>query len=290
MRSAVVAGLALSAIAFLNVYIFLSDTTRIRQLQHAHAGLQRQQEALQSQQTQILRNQEDLQLNSKRQPQPLLRVAATGDDGGVGATDGNKNTKMEIASTAVRHQVEPVQELSQRVCGSPAIDGYAHVDPACLETSPTAKWWTGWIGDGGTPDELQVHFEYEADFDGLAVGWGINNKKATAQECAEACRNHRPGPHVGGPFQNLPCNAFVWCPTKHAVCFEPDAHKHTAGDCWLKFIEAPAQPEVNFRGKLSDEFRRRHPNAPARVQWVTGVLLPRGTSLGVGTMGPRSKW
>mmetsp|Transcript_1104 Transcript_1104/g.3307 ORF Transcript_1104/g.3307 Transcript_1104/m.3307 type:complete len:89 (+) Transcript_1104:177-443(+) len=70
-----------------------------------------------------------------------------------------------------------------------------------------------------------VHMEEEADYDGLAVGWGINNKKQSALECAEACRNHRPGPHVGGPFQNLPCNAFVWCPVKFEVCFEPDAHK-----------------------------------------------------------------
>lgn len=40
----------------------------------------------------------------------------------------------------------------------------------------------------------------------------------------------------------MPCNAFVWCPDD--VCFEPDAHHHTKGDCWLKFTEGPAYPEV----------------------------------------------
>ena len=36
-----------------------------------------------------------------------------------------------------------------RVCGSPAVDGYAHVKPDCLEASPTNKWWqvgaAGWV-------------------------------------------------------------------------------------------------------------------------------------------------
>jgi hypothetical protein len=29
--------------------------------------------------------------------------------------------------------------MSTRVCGSPAVDGYAHVNATCLEQSPTAK-------------------------------------------------------------------------------------------------------------------------------------------------------
>lgn len=59
---------------------------------------------------------------------------------------------------------------------------YAHVDPTCLEASPTAQWWKSWLTKvEGDVKQLQVHFEYEADYDGLAVGWGINNKKATAQ-------------------------------------------------------------------------------------------------------------
>ena len=41
--------------------------------------------------------------------------------------------------------------------------------------------------------------------DGLAVGWGINNKKPSWRECAEACIKHVPGPQVGGPYQVGPC-------------------------------------------------------------------------------------
>jgi len=43
-------------------------------------------------------------------------------------------------------------------------------------------------------------------------------------------------------FELLPCNAFAWCSEEE--CFEPDAHKHSKGDCWLKFTEGPAAPEV----------------------------------------------
>mmetsp|Transcript_18462 Transcript_18462/g.44105 ORF Transcript_18462/g.44105 Transcript_18462/m.44105 type:complete len:271 (-) Transcript_18462:395-1207(-) len=219
--------------------------------------------------------------------------------------DGNENSAPESSAVHIKSTIvtpnannrvpvdrekDLVTELSQRVCGSPAVDGYSHVVPSCLENSPTAQWWIAWRKSGGRLQDLIVHMEPEADYDGLAVGWGINNKKATAEECAEACRSHEPGPHVGGPFQNLPCNAFVWCPTQYAVCFEPDAHKHTGGDCWLKFSEAPAAPEVNFRGLLPAEYRARHPSAPERVQWVAGVLLPPGTPLTNGTLGPRFWW
>jgi hypothetical protein len=56
-----------------------------------------------------------------------------------------------------------------------------------------------------------------------------------------ARRSHRPGA-VPGTFEALPCNAFSWCGADE--CFEPDAHRHTKGDCWLKWTEAPARPEV----------------------------------------------
>ena len=59
--------------------------------------------------------------------------------------------------------------LSTRVCGSPAVDGYAHVKPECLEASPTNKWWQE---AKPRPDELDIHIEKAADYDGLAVrGW-----------------------------------------------------------------------------------------------------------------------
>jgi hypothetical protein len=283
--------------------------------------------------------------------------------------------------------------LETRVCGSPAVDGYAHVKPECLEGSPTNQWWQQ---HKPTPDDLDVHIERAADYDGLAggyhnfvagrpsvalcttsakwqtwhvscglrrlhplkrlqpgvvaaVGWGIGNTKASIEECAEACRQHVPkGPSIGellppspaclllvidapywppaastpassalpdplppyasdnsaqntaasppppaaslnaGPFGNLPCNAFAFC--AFDTCFEPDAHSHRKGDCWLKFTEAPASPEVNMRGRLPLALQQRHPAAPKEVQWHAGVLLPHGVTLTNGSWSPRHSW
>ena len=177
--------------------------------------------------------------------------------------------------------------LTDRVCGSPAVDGYSHVKPECLETSPTAKWWNSYYEKGGKQADLIVHMEKGGDYDGLAVAWGLGNKKESAEECAKACLAHMPNV-IGGPYTKLPCNAFAWCPDD--ICFEPDAHKHTKGDCWLKFTEGPVNPELNMRGILPPEYRKRHAQAPAVVQWWGGVLLPRGIEATNGTYGPRWKW
>jgi hypothetical protein len=91
-----------------------------------------------------------------------------------------------------------------------------------------------------------------------------------------------------GPFDRLPCNAFAWCGAD--ICFEPDAHHHTLHDCWLKFTEAPAIPEVNMRGVLPDWYRQRHPTAPLEVQWMAGVLLPSTVTLTNGTWSVRWHW
>jgi hypothetical protein len=91
-----------------------------------------------------------------------------------------------------------------------------------------------------------------------------------------------------GPFGTMPCNAFAFCAEPN--CFEPDAHKHSQGDCWLKFTEAPASPEVNMRGRLSKAMQQRHPQAPAAVAWHAGVLLPRGVQLRNGSWSPRHNW
>lgn len=84
--------------------------------------------------------------------------------------------------------------------------------------------------------------EVAAEYDGVAVKWGLGNKMETAEDCARACLNHKIG-EIKGPFENVPCNAFAWCPDE--ICYEPDAHKHSKGDCWLKFTEGPAYPEVD---------------------------------------------
>jgi hypothetical protein len=184
--------------------------------------------------------------------------------------------------------------LTERVCGSPAVDGYSHVKPECLEKSPTAKWWESYYAKGGKQGELIVWMEKGGDYDGLAVAWGLGNKKETAEDCAKACLAHMPNT-IGGPYTKLPCNSFTWCPED--ICFEPDAHKHTKGDCWLKFTEGPAYPELNMRGELPADYRQRHQrpgnpsyDAPKFVQWWGGVLLPRGIEPTNGTYGPRWKW
>lgn len=64
----------------------------------------------------------------------------------------------------------------------------------------------------------------------------------------------------------------------------------TKGDCWLKFTEGPGNPEINFRGSLSQDYLKRHPTSADFVQWDGGVLLPAGMPLSNGTFGPRYAW
>ena len=133
---------------------------------------------------------------------------------------------------------------------------YAHVDPSCLEASPTnrcelsvsqlvaatrcrwhrlenlqvslPRWHQRYEAAGGKHEDLVAHIEERADFDGLAVRWGINHKTGSVEECADACRNHKPNPQGAGLFDKLPCNVFVWCGGAQE-CFEPDAHHHVRG-------------------------------------------------------------
>ena len=105
---------------------------------------------------------------------------------------------------------------------------YAHVDPSCLETSPTSRWHQRYEAAGGRHEDLVAHVEERADYDGLAVRWGINHKTDSVEECADACRNHKPNPQGTGLFDKLPCNVFVWCGGAQE-CFEPDAHHHVRG-------------------------------------------------------------
>eukprot|EP00899_Mesostigma_viride_P015426 jgi/Mesvir1/23885/Mv10674-RA.1 len=182
-----------------------------------------------------------------------------------------------------------------RVCGSPAVDGYAHVDPSCFERSPTFKEWqvdrertklAGSAGPGSVGMGYREYLEQAADYDGLGVRWGIGHTKQSAQECAAACMEHEPGT-IPGPFERLPCNAWTWCSKPH--CFEPDAHQHSFGDCWLKFTELPHAPEVNMRGSLL-YLKQRHPQAPDMVEWVSGVIVHPQRPFTNGTWSPRYKW
>lgn len=182
----------------------------------------------------------------------------------------------------------------QRVCGSPAADAYANVDPGCLVESPTTIAYLGFLHaskESGVPPDWKSVLMNRTDVDGIAVKWGIGNKKNSAQGCEQACINHIPrefGEVIGGTFIQLPCNAWVWCAEE--VCWEPDAHIHTKGDCWLKFTEVPNIPEVNMRGSISWTVKSRHRNAPDFVPWVSGVLLLPGMHMTNGTWSPRVEW
>jgi hypothetical protein len=93
---------------------------------------------------------------------------------------------------------------TSRECGSPAIDGYAHVDLKCLDGSADARRYRALVAAGA---RLDAAHEAGADYDGLGVRWGIGHKKANWSDCEAACRAHRPAAAgKGGPFGGLPCN------------------------------------------------------------------------------------
>lgn len=142
--------------------------------------------------------------------------------------------------------------------------------------------------EGGKSGEgLDCHLEEGVLIDGLTLVRGAGNRKASAQDCCQACRDHEPGPHVGGPFQGLPCNAWAFCPADS--CFEPGADAGaTKGECRLKFTEAPQNAEVIARGTYGAGIRARHPGAPERCPWVGGVLVPPGQVWTKGTWGPQA--
>ena len=181
---------------------------------------------------------------------------------------------------------------TSRACGSPAIDGYAHVAPRCVEQSPTATRYAALLRAHGSEmgSVLEAHHELHADYDGLGVRWGIGNKKPTWQACEASCRAFNPASSGGAPFRGLPCNTWTWC--SEPVCFEPDAHKHSLGDCWLKFQELPEAPEVNMRTPgMRPAFMKRHRKEMAGgCSWHSGVMLPPGTKMTNGTWGPRAYW
>ena len=174
---------------------------------------------------------------------------------------------------------------TSRACGSPAIDGYSHVRPACFQASPTFLTYQRLLVEKTV---LVAAHELNSDYDGLGVRWGIGHKKQAWQECEQACRDHIPRAG-GGPYASLPCNVWTWC--SQPKCFEPDPHSHSFGDCWLKFSELPEAPEVNMRHPMRTAFLKRHrTQMVAGVPWVSGALLPPGVPMTNGTWGPRAYW
>ena len=222
------------------------------------------------------------------------------------------------ASVGEKKPKKENQPPRRRECGDPAADAYASVDATCLERSRTAVETLALLFQDKQGDKEETEkeghdlshrfarvaawHEPNASFDGLAVRWGIGHFQPSAAACAAACVRHEPvGTKRGGPFGALPCNAFVWCPADvpGGACFEPDAHAHGAGDCWLKFTETPEAPQVNQRGandaaaftnEAGVSYRERHRDAPEQTHWTSGVVLPRGWVPSGGTYGPRARW
>ena len=52
---------------------------------------------------------------------------------------------------------EARKNLTARVCESPSVDAYAHVDVKCMEQSPTALWWKQYLAKGGKQEDLIAH-------------------------------------------------------------------------------------------------------------------------------------
>lgn len=228
---------------------------------------------------------------------------------GVGWTSGVRVSPQEIEDHAQRERARAANALQMlrsrypdidkrmdvRACGSPASDAYASVNASCLLESPTAVAYEmarleAVVNNRGANDwalAASCNLEEHVSLDGVAVAWGLTNKMDSAAACCDACRTHVAG-KGHGPFSRLPCNAWVWCPEE--TCFEPDAHQHTKGDCWLKFTELPHRPEVNQRGQMPASYLQRHPNAPNLTQWFGGVILLPGIELTNGTWSPRADW
>ena len=47
--------------------------------------------------------------------------------------------------------------------------------------------WAKCYAAGGQLSDLVVHVEEGGDYDGVAVAWGINNMKASNEECTAQC-------------------------------------------------------------------------------------------------------
>lgn len=134
--------------------------------------------------------------------------------------------------------------LSTRVCGSPAVDGYAHVKPDCLEASPTAKWWREYKPK---PEDLDIHIERGADYDGLAGG-----RQGGVCDCSAASRQY-----VGEG-----CMTAVQ-PARRDV---PPAHLET-------YTAAPSNRAAMFSHPCSGLGNRQHKGEHRGVR--RGVSAPR---------------
>ncbi|XP_064990246.1 uncharacterized protein LOC135627827 isoform X1 [Musa acuminata AAA Group] len=116
----------------------------------------------------------------------------------------------------------------------------------------------------GRPLPPECHAELHTDYDGAAVRWGLTHHKDSAADCCQACLDQAKHPKPG----EKKCNIWVYCPSEFG-CYSPDIYEHKHQECWLKQAE---KPRLNFKDKYSKSYRKKHPNAPIVVPWMSGVV------------------
>ncbi len=133
--------------------------------------------------------------------------------------------------------------------------------------------------------EREVHTFSRIDFDGYAVMWGDKHRARSLDECGRRCAEWKPRPP-----SNFACNVFVFCPLEK--CYAPAALPpgSMTGQCWLKHQDDPNNPQVNMKGNYSAAYIKRHPGAPAHVQWDAGVVVRKGSRVDTSTWSSRANW
>jgi len=146
-----------------------------------------------------------------RQPQAAAERDVDGDGwaaGGDGIESGDGiGIRLGGAVAAEQQQQQRQQqqqqrrrqpaELYDRVCGSPAVGGYAHINATCLRASPTAAWGRAHLGVDVPYASLVAHIEHHADFDGLAVVRGRASGRGRRRRSRRSGRKegHKPRRH-----------------------------------------------------------------------------------------------
>mmetsp|Transcript_19761 Transcript_19761/g.37670 ORF Transcript_19761/g.37670 Transcript_19761/m.37670 type:complete len:266 (+) Transcript_19761:182-979(+) len=131
----------------------------------------------------------------------------------------------------------------------------------------------------------EQHTDYGGD---PAFVWGMNFRVKDAAECCEACLAHRK--HCADPLSKgkifwepsisgagvcgghmvqgelVTCNVWVFCGERQ--CFSFDIHNHSRGECWLKRVADPANPEPWNGGPLAFPKEMREAR---RAEWPWAV-------------------
>lgn len=160
------------------------------------------------------------------------------------------------SSLADRRVVECDARRTRRCCGDGVCDGPETISN-CFADCP------------GVTTTTQCDEEPHSDSGGGAVVFGIDHRKASAQECCDACQVHAQKHPKRG------CNSWVFCPLP--VCWGLDTGwNHTFGECWLKYQADVTNPLYGQRGLYSEEYRRKHRSVrngpPSHVPWTGGVI------------------